>query len=87
MKQKFFLYIPSFFLSFVRFSFILSLLLSDFLCLFLSFTNIFLSDRRFADDLIKVHKFQPTLKWRQSFENYLKTMPPYYIGVCGQSDF
>ncbi|XP_053733749.1 integrator complex subunit 6 [Synchiropus splendidus] len=32
------------------------------------------------DDLIKVHKFKPTLKWRQSFENYLKTMPPYYIG-------
>lgn len=34
-----------------------------------------------ADDLIKVHKFKPTLKWRQSFENYLKTMPPYYYGV------
>uniref|UniRef100_A0A8C6LLP7 Integrator complex subunit 6 n=1 Tax=Nothobranchius furzeri TaxID=105023 RepID=A0A8C6LLP7_NOTFU len=33
------------------------------------------------DDLIKVHKFKPTLKWRQSFENYLKTMPPYYIGT------
>lgn len=33
------------------------------------------------DDLIKVHKFKPTIKWRQSFENYLKTMPPYYIGV------
>ncbi|XP_028292643.1 integrator complex subunit 6 isoform X1 [Gouania willdenowi] len=33
------------------------------------------------DDLIKVHKFKPTLKWRQSFENYLKTMPPYYIGA------
>lgn len=35
------------------------------------------------DDLIKVHKFKPTIKWRQSFENYLKTMPPYYIGVSG----
>lgn len=35
----------------------------------------------FQDDLIKVHKFKPTIKWRQSFENYLKTMPPYYIGV------
>lgn len=34
-----------------------------------------------TDDLIKVHKFKPTIKWRQSFENYLKTMPPYYIGV------
>uniref|UniRef100_A0A8D3D516 Integrator complex subunit 6 n=1 Tax=Scophthalmus maximus TaxID=52904 RepID=A0A8D3D516_SCOMX len=33
------------------------------------------------DDLIKVHKFKPTIKWRQSFENYLKTMPPYYIGT------
>ncbi|CAL8267490.1 unnamed protein product [Lota lota] len=32
------------------------------------------------DDLIKVHKFKPTVKWRQSFENYLKSMPPYYIG-------
>uniref|UniRef100_A0A3P9JMS4 Integrator complex subunit 6 n=2 Tax=Oryzias latipes TaxID=8090 RepID=A0A3P9JMS4_ORYLA len=32
------------------------------------------------DDLIKVHKFKPTIKWRQSFETYLKTMPPYYIG-------
>lgn len=37
-----------------------------------------------ADDLIKVHKFKPTLKWRQSFENYLKTMPPYYIGVSSR---
>ncbi|CDQ88230.1 unnamed protein product [Oncorhynchus mykiss] len=33
------------------------------------------------DDLIRVHKFKPTIKWRQSFENYLKTMPLYYIGV------
>uniref|UniRef100_A0A674BJQ2 Integrator complex subunit 6 n=1 Tax=Salmo trutta TaxID=8032 RepID=A0A674BJQ2_SALTR len=33
------------------------------------------------DDLIRVHKFKPTIKWRQSFENYLKTMPPYYIGT------
>ncbi|KAI1899185.1 hypothetical protein AGOR_G00059040 [Albula goreensis] len=33
------------------------------------------------DDLLRVHKFKPTLKWRQSFENYLKTMPPYYIGA------
>ncbi|KAL6485287.1 hypothetical protein MHYP_G00073320 [Metynnis hypsauchen] len=31
------------------------------------------------DDLIRVHKFKPTVKWRQSFETYLKTMPPYYI--------
>uniref|UniRef100_A0A8C7N090 Integrator complex subunit 6 n=1 Tax=Oncorhynchus kisutch TaxID=8019 RepID=A0A8C7N090_ONCKI len=33
------------------------------------------------DDLIRVHKFKPTIKWRQSFENYLKTMPLYYIGT------
>lgn len=31
------------------------------------------------DDLITVHKFKPPAKWRQSFENYLKTLPPYYI--------
>ncbi|XP_073711249.1 integrator complex subunit 6 isoform X2 [Misgurnus anguillicaudatus] len=31
------------------------------------------------DDLITVHKFKPPAKWRQSFETYLKTMPPYYI--------
>ncbi|XP_026127718.1 integrator complex subunit 6-like [Carassius auratus] len=31
------------------------------------------------DDLITVHKFKPPAKWRQSFENYLKTVPPYYI--------
>uniref|UniRef100_H0UT48 Integrator complex subunit 6 n=1 Tax=Cavia porcellus TaxID=10141 RepID=H0UT48_CAVPO len=31
-------------------------------------------------DLFKVHKAKPTLKWRQSFESYLKTMPPYYLG-------
>ncbi|XP_053329777.1 integrator complex subunit 6-like [Spea bombifrons] len=31
------------------------------------------------DDLFKVHKLKPTLKWRQSFENYLKTMPPYFL--------
>lgn len=49
-----------------------------------SLTVVFLS----TDDLIKVHKFKPTLKWRQSFENYLKTMPPYYIGVSGlHSDY
>ncbi|XP_053180337.1 integrator complex subunit 6 [Scomber japonicus] len=31
------------------------------------------------DDLFKVHKLKPNLKWRQSFEMYLKTMPPYYL--------
>ncbi|XP_056418010.1 integrator complex subunit 6 isoform X2 [Hyla sarda] len=32
------------------------------------------------DDLFKIHKAKPSLKWRQLFENYVKTMPPYYIG-------
>ncbi|CAJ0968216.1 unnamed protein product [Ranitomeya imitator] len=32
------------------------------------------------DDLFKIHKAKPSLKWRQLFESYLKTMPPYYIG-------
>ncbi|XP_053570796.1 integrator complex subunit 6 [Bombina bombina] len=31
------------------------------------------------DDLFKVHKLKPTLKWRQTFDNYLKTMPPYFL--------
>ncbi|KAM9326579.1 integrator complex subunit 6-like [Gastrophryne carolinensis] len=31
------------------------------------------------DDLFKLHKLKPTLKWRQAFENYLKTMPPYFL--------
>ncbi|XP_061690912.1 integrator complex subunit 6 isoform X2 [Syngnathoides biaculeatus] len=31
------------------------------------------------DDLFKVHKLKPNLKWRQGLEMYLKTMPPYYL--------
>ncbi|CAL8357189.1 unnamed protein product [Merluccius merluccius] len=31
------------------------------------------------DDLFKVHKLKPNLKWRQALESYLKTMPPYYL--------
>ncbi|XP_029917996.1 integrator complex subunit 6 [Myripristis murdjan] len=31
------------------------------------------------DDLFKVHKLKPNLKWRQAFEMYLKTMPSYYL--------
>lgn len=38
-----------------------------------------------ADDLFKVHKLKPNLKWRQAFDNYLKTMPPYYLLVCSSS--
>ena len=32
------------------------------------------------DDLFKIHKCKPSLKWRQSFEEYLQTMPSYYAG-------
>uniref|UniRef100_A0A8B9UQ41 Integrator complex subunit 6 like n=2 Tax=Anas TaxID=8835 RepID=A0A8B9UQ41_9AVES len=39
------------------------------------------------DDLFKVHKLKPNLKWRQAFDNYLKTMPPYYLLVCSFSHF
>uniref|UniRef100_A0A673KF62 Integrator complex subunit 6-like n=1 Tax=Sinocyclocheilus rhinocerous TaxID=307959 RepID=A0A673KF62_9TELE len=38
------------------------------------------------DDLITVHKFKPPAKWRQSFENYLKTVPPYYITAKMEAD-
>ncbi|XP_013879592.1 integrator complex subunit 6 [Austrofundulus limnaeus] len=31
------------------------------------------------DDLFKVHKLKPNLKWRQALEMYLKTMPPYFL--------
>ncbi|XP_034037798.1 integrator complex subunit 6 isoform X2 [Thalassophryne amazonica] len=31
------------------------------------------------DDLFKVHKLKPNLKWRQALEMYLKTMPSYYL--------
>lgn len=33
------------------------------------------------DDLFKVHKLKPNLKWRQAFEMYLKAMPPYFFLV------
>ncbi|KAK2084030.1 Integrator complex subunit 6-like [Saguinus oedipus] len=32
-----------------------------------------------TDDLFKVHKLKPNLKWRQAFDSYLKTLPPYYL--------
>lgn len=31
------------------------------------------------DDLFKVHKLKPNIKWRQAFEMYLKNMPPYFL--------
>lgn len=39
-----------------------------------------------SDDLFKVHKLKPNLKWRQAFEMYLKTMPPYYLLVNWSCD-
>uniref|UniRef100_A0A8C2YW13 Integrator complex subunit 6 like n=1 Tax=Cyclopterus lumpus TaxID=8103 RepID=A0A8C2YW13_CYCLU len=38
------------------------------------------------DDLFKVHKLKPNLKWRQAFEMYLKTMPPYFFSAKMESD-
>uniref|UniRef100_A0A8C7D9D0 Integrator complex subunit 6 like n=1 Tax=Oncorhynchus kisutch TaxID=8019 RepID=A0A8C7D9D0_ONCKI len=38
------------------------------------------------DDLFKVHKLKPNLKWRQAFEIYLKTMPPYFLLAKMESD-
>lgn len=35
-----------------------------------------------TDDLFKVHKLKPNVKWRQAFDGYLKTLPPYYLIVC-----
>ena len=34
-----------------------------------------------VDELFKVLKMKPSLKWRQSFEHYLSTMPSYYAVV------
>ncbi|MBN3279699.1 INT6 protein, partial [Polyodon spathula] len=31
------------------------------------------------DDLFKVHKLNPNMKWRQAFETYLKNLPPYFL--------
>ncbi|XP_031216674.1 integrator complex subunit 6-like isoform X2 [Mastomys coucha] len=31
------------------------------------------------DDFFKVHKLKANLKWRQAFDSYLKTLPPYYL--------
>ncbi|XP_071839568.1 integrator complex subunit 6-A-like [Apostichopus japonicus] len=32
------------------------------------------------DDLFKVHKLKPSIKWRQAFDNYLRDVPNYYAG-------
>lgn len=32
------------------------------------------------DDLFKIHKLKPTIKWRQAFDNYLRDVPNYYAG-------
>lgn len=31
------------------------------------------------DDLFKTQKLKPNVKWRQAFDGYLKTLPPYYL--------
>ncbi|XP_078544704.1 integrator complex subunit 6-like isoform X2 [Lissotriton helveticus] len=31
------------------------------------------------DDLFKVHKLKPDVKWRRAFDCYLKTIPPYFL--------
>lgn len=33
------------------------------------------------DDLFKTHRLKPTKEWRMQFDNYLRTMPPYYANV------
>lgn len=33
------------------------------------------------DDLFKTHRLKPTKEWRIQFDNYLRTMPPYYANV------
>ena len=33
------------------------------------------------DDLFKIHRLKPTKEWRIQFDNYLRTMPPYYANV------
>ncbi|XP_066955272.1 integrator complex subunit 6 isoform X1 [Macrobrachium rosenbergii] len=30
------------------------------------------------DDLFKTHRLKPTKEWRLQFDNYIRTMPPYY---------
>ncbi|XP_041359584.1 integrator complex subunit 6-like [Gigantopelta aegis] len=52
----------------------------------LSCVNLFVMPYNFPillpllEELFKVHKLKPTPKWRQQFDNYLKTMPGYYAG-------
>ncbi|XP_042333795.1 integrator complex subunit 6-like isoform X2 [Sceloporus undulatus] len=38
------------------------------------------------DDFFKVHKLKPNLKWRQALDNYIKTMPPYYLLTKTESE-
>ena len=32
------------------------------------------------DDLFKVHRSKPSAEWRAQFQNYVRTMPAYYVG-------
>lgn len=33
------------------------------------------------DDLFKIHRSKPSAEWRAQFQNYVRTMPPYYVSV------
>lgn len=33
------------------------------------------------DELFKVHRMKPSPEWRMQFNNYLRTMPAYYVNV------
>lgn len=33
------------------------------------------------DDLFKIHRSKPSAEWRAQFQNYVRTMPAYYVGV------
>ena len=33
------------------------------------------------DELFQIHKLKPTIGWKQSFQEYLQTVPSYYYDV------
>ena len=33
------------------------------------------------DELFQIHKCKPTIGWKQSFQEYLQTVPSYYYDV------
>jgi len=32
------------------------------------------------DELFKIHKLKPSVKWKQAFDDYLRKLPSYYVG-------